>query len=59
MDGHTHETFKPPVPLTLSDIGLEMTLMTGILLNIFSSRTYPILWISRELYPFQSRLHKN
>lgn len=43
MDGHTHETFKPPVPLKLSDIGLEMTLMTGILLKTIFAKTLPIL----------------
>lgn len=50
MDGHTHETFKPPVPLTLSDIGLEMTLMTGILLKtIFRQNLSDIVDIAEAL----------
>lgn len=38
MDGLSHEIFKPSVPLTLSDIGLEQTLMTGILLKTIYRR---------------------
>jgi hypothetical protein len=50
MDAHTHETFKPLVPLKLSDIGLEMTLMTGILLKtIFRQNLTDIVDIAGAL----------
>ena len=50
MDGHTHEAFKPPVPLLLSEIGLEMTLMTGILLKtIFRRNLSDIIDIAEAL----------
>jgi predicted ATPase with chaperone activity len=50
MDGHTHEAFKPAVPLNLSDIGLEMTLMTGILLKtIFRRNLSDIVDIAEAL----------
>ncbi len=50
MDGHQHEAFKPPVPLKLSEIGLEMTLMTGILLKtIFRRNLSDIIDIAEAL----------
>ena len=50
MDGHKHEAFKPPVPLHLSEIGLEMTLMTGILLKtIFRRNLSDIIDIAEAL----------
>lgn len=50
MDEHTHEAFKPPVPLKLSEIGLEMTLMTGILLKtIFRRNLSDIVDIAEAL----------
>ncbi|PCJ74718.1 MAG: ATPase [Rhodobacteraceae bacterium] len=50
MDGVKHEAFKPPVPLKLSEIGLEMTLMTGILLKtIFRRNLSDIVDIAEAL----------
>ena len=50
MDGHKHEGFKPPVPLKLSEIGLEMTLMTGILLKtIFRRNLSDVIDIAESL----------
>ncbi|MCK4860538.1 MAG: ATPase, partial [Rhodobacteraceae bacterium] len=50
MDGHKHEGFKPPVPLKLSEIGLELTLMTGILLKtIFRRNLSDVIDIAESL----------
>jgi len=50
MDGVSHEAFKPRVPLKLSEIGLELTLMTGILLKtIFRRNLSDIVDISEAL----------
>ena len=50
MDENRHEAFKPPVPLKLSEIGLEMTLMTGILIKtIFRRNLSDIVDIAEAL----------
>ena len=50
MDGNMHEAFKPPVPLKLSELGLEMTLMIGILLKtIFRRNLSDIIDIAEAL----------
>ncbi|MEE9454836.1 MAG: ATPase [Paracoccaceae bacterium] len=38
MDGQEHDTIKPPVPLELADVGLEVTLMRDIMLKTMFRR---------------------
>ncbi len=50
MDGSAHESFKPRVPSSLADIGLELTLMGDILLKtIFRRNLNEIVHIAEAL----------